>query len=106
MLYGNCIERFKTMDNVKTGATFLDYHELLGVVRGVGMLVDPCINFSADDFTHLIIDPWWDRHVVEYPGFMFDYWHDDWQKEVFPEAATLCVIPGETPVLNTHKMVH
>jgi hypothetical protein len=91
------------VDYVEAGATFLDYHKPLGLIRGIEPLVDSCINLSVDDLTHLVVDFWRNRHIVKDPWFVFDYWHDNWWKEVFIEAASLCIVPIKSHILNAHE---
>jgi len=53
VLYGDCVEWFETVDDAKRDSSFLKDCKPSRSVGRVRTLVDTCVDFGFNDFTHL-----------------------------------------------------
>ncbi len=51
-------------------------------------------------------DSWQNRYIFLYPRCMLDCGDSDWREVFFLEMSLLCVIPCESLILDTHKLMH
>jgi hypothetical protein len=99
-------QRVVLMDNAKLAATLMKDSKPAGPVGQVQLLVDSGGDLFANNVENGIVDSWWYRHVLKNPGDVFGDWHVDQWEEVFAEQAFLCLVPGESVLVNHHEMVH
>jgi hypothetical protein len=105
-LDGNCVEQLQIMDNAKLAATLMKGGEPVGLVGQVQLFVDSSSDLFVNDVENGVVDSWWYRHVSKDPGDVFGDRHANRWEEVFVEGAFLCLVPGESVLVNHHEMVH
>jgi hypothetical protein len=70
------------------------------------LFIDSGGDLFANDVENGIVDSWWYWHVSKNPGDVFGDWHANQWEEVLAEQAFLCLIPGESVLVNHHEMMH
>src|SRR6267154_1178360 len=72
MLYRNGVERFETMNDAKRGSSLLEDCKPSRAIRRVRTLVDTGVDLRLNDFAHLVVYAWRNRHVAKDPRLVFD----------------------------------
>jgi hypothetical protein len=94
------------MDDAKLAAALTKDSKPAGSVGRVRLFVDSGGDLFANDVKNGIVDSWWYQHVSKNPGDVFGDQHANWWEEVLAEQAFLCLVPGESVLVNHHEMMH
>jgi hypothetical protein len=105
-LDGNCVEQLQIMDDAKLAAALMKDSKPAGSVGQVQLFVDSGGDLFANDVENSIVDSWWYWHVLKNPGDVFSDQHANQWVEVLAEQSFLCLVPGESVLVNHHEMMH
>ena len=105
MLDCYCIERFETMNEVKTRCVLFDNTEPTRMVRGIGSFVHTCIHLYVNYPTDFIVDARWYWYISFNPRSVCYNGNFDRGKEVFMKVTALRIVPSEAFILKGDEMM-
>ena len=99
MLNGDFVEWLETVNGSERFAIFLHNMKPLRLVRGVGRLINICVDLLVNDCANFFIETWGNGDITLYLGCVWNDRELDQREEIGMEATVFFICPSKTFVV-------